>query len=285
MNMAKRFPQDGKIRESIVDGIFYPAEEEELTKLIENLLKTCKGDTGDAFAIISPHAGYSFAGEFIASSFKAAMKRPVKNVVIVAPVHTDPISNIFLPESKFFLTPLGAIEVNQSIIEELLSCSTNILRQDLPHLEEHCIEVHLPFIRYLFPEARIVPILLGSSTMSCIKLLSNALQLTFAGSYAQTLFVVSANMTSHMTKYDTDEETDKFLDMIKRSDWKGIAEARAKGVISSCGAACISTILSFNEVEFSAKIIATGSSGEQSEEAGDVVTYAAIALENKKEKT
>jgi AmmeMemoRadiSam system protein B len=284
IDMARKSPQDGKIRESIVDGIFYPAEENELRTLIDNLIQTSKAEEGSAFAIVAPHAGYSYAGEFIASSFKAASKRAVKNVVIIAPIHTDPEANIFLPESKFFLTPLGAIEVNMQLANEILSCSTSILQKDLPHLEEHCIEVHLPFIRHLFPDAKIVPILLGNSTTSCVKLLSNALQLTFAHSYSQTLFVVSANMTSHMNKENTEIETKILFDLINAFDWRGIIEAKASGRISSCGAGCISTILSFNEIEYETKIIATGSSEKQNEEHGEIVTYASIAINNKKEK-
>jgi AmmeMemoRadiSam system protein B len=285
MHMAKKFPQDGKIRESIVDGIFYPSDEEGLHALIERLLSSSPAETGSSFAIISPHAGYSYAGEFMASSFKSARKRSVKNVVVIAPIHTDPMSNVFLPESKFFLTPLGAIEVNQEVVEDLLSCSTSILRKDLPHLEEHCIEVQLPFVKYLFPDAKIVPILLGNHTMSNVKSLSNALQLTFSQTYGETLFVVSANMTSHMNKQDTEEETRTLLELIERLDWRGIVEAKNSGKISSCGAGCISAILSFNDIDYDARILSTGSSEKQSEEDGEVVTYAAISVINKKEKT
>jgi AmmeMemoRadiSam system protein B len=282
--MAKRFPQDGKIRESIVDGIFYPAEEDELHALIERLLKNSEVEEGSAFAIVSPHAGYSYAGELIAASFKSAAKRSVKNVVILAPIHTDQTAEVFLPESKFFLTPLGAIEVNMGIVDGLLSCSTSIIQNDVPHLEEHCIEVHLPFIRCLFPEAKIVPILLGNSTMSSVKLLSNALQLTFKASYSQTLFVVSANITSHLNKENTEKETKTLLDLITALDWRGITEAKTAGKLSSCGAGCISTILSFNDIDYRTRIIATGSSEKQNEEHGEVVTYASIAIDNKKEK-
>jgi AmmeMemoRadiSam system protein B len=281
--MAKKAPHEGKIRESIVDGIFYPAEEEELTALIESLLEKSGEDAGNAFAIISPHAGYSYAGEIIARSFKASAKRNIKDVVILAPIHTDPIDHIFLPESKFFLTPLGSLKVNQELADELLSCSTNILRKDLPHLEEHCIEVHLPFIKYLFPEANIVPILLGNSSLRNIKILSNALQLTFAPVYSSTLFVVSSNMTTHMNKEIAEHETKTLIDLITKIDWKGIATAKVSGEISSCGAACIATILSFNDIEYDIRVTSTGSSESLNEDKGDIVNYASISIYNKKE--
>ncbi len=284
IDMNRKFPQNGKIRESIVDGIFYPAEGNELGKLIDTLLAASKAEEGSSFAIVSPHAGYSYAGEFIAASFKAASRRNIKNVVIIAPIHTDPSPSAFLPESKYFLTPLGAIEVNMELVEEILTCSTSILQKDLPHLEEHCIEVHLPFIRHLYPDAKIVPILLGNSAMSSVKLLSNALQLTFASSYERTLFVVSANMTSHMKKENTEKETSVLFELIRNHDWKGIVEAKSAGRISSCGAGCLSVILSFNDIDYATNVLATGSSEKQNEEHGEIVTYASIAINNEKEK-
>ena len=198
--MSKKIPSDGKIRESIVNGIFYPSEEKELITLIENLMSQTERDPGDAFAIITPHAGYTYAGKQIARAFKSTINRQIKNIVIVAPIHSKQDPGIYLPESKFFLTPIGSIPVNQDLVDELLTCSTNILNKDIPHLEEHCIELQLPFIRYLFPNIPIVPILLGNSSEKNIKLLSNALQLTFSSSYDHTLFIITSNMSAYKKK-------------------------------------------------------------------------------------
>lgn len=276
--MGNKSPSEGKIRESIVNGIFYPAEEEELLSLLKNLMNKTKREPGDAFAIISPHAGYSYAGKQIAQAFKTTIERQIKNIVIVAPIHTKPGPGIYLPESKFFLTPIGSIPVNQELVEDLLACSTGILNQDIPHLEEHCIELQLPFIRYLFPHASIVPILLGNSSEKNIKLLSNALQLTFSSSYSQTLFIITSNMTAFIKKEDADRETETLLNLIVDHDWKGIIESKEKGKISACGAGCISTLLSFSNVSYDVKIVGRGSSGDIDTSRKKIVNYAAVAL-------
>ncbi|MBN2535111.1 MAG: AmmeMemoRadiSam system protein B [Spirochaetales bacterium] len=276
--MGKKSPSDGKIRESIVNGIFYPKEEKELTDLIKNFMNKTKTVPGDAFAIISPHAGYSYAGKFIAQAFKTAMRRQIKNIVIVAPIHSRPEPGIYLPESKFFLTPIGSIPVNQELVEDLLACSTGILNQDIPHLEEHCIELQLPFVRYLFPHASIVPILLGNSSEKNIKLLSNALQLTFSSSYTHTLFIVTSNMSAFIEKEDADRETDILLHLILKHDWKGIIDSKEKGEISACGTGCISALLSFSNISYDVKVIDRGSSGDIDTNKKKVVTYASIAL-------
>jgi len=275
--MGKKASKEGKIRESIVDGIFYPSESKELGSLLEKLINGTKKVKGDAFAIITPHAGYSYAGDLLASAFVSAMDRNIENIIIIAPVHNYSSSGIYLPESKFFLTPLGSILVNQELVQELLSCSTKILSMDIPHLEEHCIELQLPFIRYIFPNASIVPVLLGDPSIQNIKILSNALQLTFSPIYNKTLFVITANMTAHINKEEADKETLLLLDNIREKKWQEIANLKKNNNISSCGAGCISTILSFN-LDYKIKVLKQGSSGVQGLNKKKVVNYAAISL-------
>jgi MEMO1 family protein len=279
--MGKKSPSDGKIRESIVNGIFYPSEENELLGLVKSLMKNTKRESGDAFAIVSPHAGYSYAGKQIAQAFKTAASRQIKNIVIIAPIHSKPESGIYLPESKFFLTPIGSIPVNQELAEEILSCSTRIVSQDIPHLEEHCIELQLPFVRYLFPNASIIPILIGDSSEKNIKLLSNALQLTFSSIYESTLFVISSNMSAFVKKDNADHETELLLNLILDHDWKGILRSREKGEITACGAGCISTLLLFNDMSYDINVIDRGSSADIDKGRKKIVNYAAIAFYTK----
>jgi AmmeMemoRadiSam system protein B len=173
------------------------------------------------------------------------------------------------------------MQYNQELVEEMHSCSTEILCKDLPHLEEHCIEVQLPFIRYLFPHASIIPVLLGNSTMRNIKMLSNALQLTFSSLYAHTLFVVTANMTGYIKEEDADKETELLLSLIMEQKWKDIIEQKEKGHLSSCGAGCIASILSFNNVNYRLKVIEQDSSLKIEQHKKKKVNYASIAIYNR----
>lgn len=273
-----------KIREPIVEGIFYPSNKKRLRLIIENLISISNIPSGNSFAIISPHAGQRYSGHLSAGAFKSALEKDIKIAVILAPVHRDPANEIYLPESEYFKTPIGMITVNQNIIDELIACSTNLLRNDIPHLEEHCIEVQLPFLQYLFPTATIVPILMGSTTMKNVKSLSNALQLTFADKYDQTLFVVSANMTSYIKGHNADIEAQSIIKLIKNTDWQGIIKATEKGDISSCGAGCIATILSFEQIKYRIEVLDQCTSAETNFDYSELVHYASIAIYNDGEK-
>jgi AmmeMemoRadiSam system protein B len=274
-----------KIREPIVEGIFYPSDEKHARQLIKKLLSQAGGSQGNALAIMAPHAGYRYAGPIAASSFLAASGRKVKYIVILAPAHRDPQEEIYLPESESFRTPFGLMRVDHALLDELVECSTLFFKNDIPHLEEHCIEVQLPFVQYLFPDAVIVPILLGKVNAGTVKLLSNALQVVFAERYEETLFIISANLTSYIKGTDARQEADTLLRLIARGDSMGIIDAHAKRKISSCGAGCIATLLSFQNINWISEVISHGCSADTNFNYNELVHYAAISFHKKEEKT
>ena len=88
-------------------------------------------------------------------------------------------------------------------------------------------------------------------------------------------------MSAYRKKEDADRETEVLLKLILDHDWKGIIELNKKGKISACGAGCISTLLSFNNISYDIKIIDRGSSAHIDTGKDKVVNYAAIAFYKK----
>ncbi|MBA7615599.1 hypothetical protein ES703_22882 [subsurface metagenome] len=277
-------PEKERIRASIVDGIFYPSEKLELLATIRGLLEKSEVPPGMANVIISPHAAYQYSGHLAAAAFKAAAARKIDLVVLLGPVHREVPQAVLLPESPIFETPLGQVAVHQETIEELETCSTKIIRDDIAHLEEHCLEVQLPFIQHLFPRASIVPILMGAQNLQITTLLSKALRATFADKLDSTLFVISANMASDMFNKMNDSDPAPLIDRIKQQDWRGIINGVRKGHFSSCGAGCIATILSLQDIiGKNVEVLKQGNSAQISGDKKDLVHYAAIAIKKEDE--
>ncbi len=269
------------IRASTVDGIFYPSEKSQLLALVKDLLSSSDVPEGKAGAIITPHAAYRYTGSIQAAAFRSAAARNIDLVVLLGPVHREPADGVILTESTEFETPLGRIPVNEEMIEELQTCSTKIYCNDISHLEEHCLEVQLPFIQHLFPTALVVPILMGKNNIQIVKILANALQITFKDKLESTLFVITANMSSYMIKESDREEIDRFIDLIKQRDWQGIIRDANKGRNSSCGAGCIASVLSLgNILGEKVEILKRGSSADVAGDNKNVVHYAAISISN-----
>ena len=275
-------PLKASIRPSIVDGLFYPARREALAALVDELLAHSAVPEGASFAVISPHAGYEYAGEVMAAAFRAIAQRPVRTAVLIGPVHRDSEKGIFLPESEKFSTPLGDLPVDLEAVAALCARDPLFRRDDIPHLEEHCIEVHLPFLARLFPGLSIVPILLGNAGAVSVSALTRSLASTFAERADDTVFVVSANMASYMTGKDIAAENTALEELLARGDGKGVLAAAEKRRISTCGAAGIAAIISLAGDGCSARVLARGSSLGRDDDPMRIVHYAAVSIEKRK---
>jgi AmmeMemoRadiSam system protein B len=67
-------------------------------------------------------------------------------------------------------TPLGAVELDESLAASILSRSPRIHEDSLAHLREHSLEVQLPFIQYFKNAFKIVPIqMLDTRLETCLE--------------------------------------------------------------------------------------------------------------------
>lgn len=233
-----------RTRESIVDGIFYPSDPEELTQLVQQSLESSTADRHDAVMAVSPHAAYDLCGTSIATAIDSASDRRIETVLVIAPVHREPADAVFVTESNEFLTPIGPIEVDIEASDELESCGTRILRNDIPHLEEHAIEVQLPFIKTVFPEARLVPVLLGRSTRQIMHVAARAIEHVFADSLESLFIVLSSNLCARRTPQEASEQVDRLTRLIRTANPEEIIGESTQGILDACGACCIATGLS-----------------------------------------
>lgn len=274
---AKNVKQQTTLREPIVEGIFYPAEKTELANYLERALAPFEKSRGKAFAIVSPHAAYDYSGAYSAEAFSAAADRKIKTVAIIAPVHREQQDGLFLTESDYFVTPLGKMRVAANLISTMESCGTKIYRNDIPHLEEHAIEVQIPFIQLLYPKAAILPILIGKMTESNITILARALDTTLADAYESTLIVVSSNLTGYSEK-TTSDSTELLFDLIEKGAGKELIARLEKKEISACGAGGIAALFLMNMPSLSAKVLSSTAGSNQKDDEGNTVHYGAIAF-------
>lgn len=271
----------GKTRPTIVDGIFYPAERGKLRGAVADLLGRSETEKGSCIAAVSPHAGYAYAGPVIASAFKCIQLRPVKTAVLLGPVHRDPPDGAFLPESERFATPLGPVAVDSAAVEKLLSYGPVFSRNEVPHLEEHCLEVQLPFLTSLFPEAVIVPILIGDLRAQAIRQLAEALRLTFQEASDYTVFIASANMASYMKGTDTEGDAEKMMRLIQEKDWRAVAATPHKQGLSSCGAAGIAALLAMLGESAAVERLMEADSRSVDSDPKRMVHYAAFGIQGR----
>ncbi|RKX83948.1 MAG: AmmeMemoRadiSam system protein B [Spirochaetes bacterium] len=278
-----------QMRPPIVDGIFYPSSKIKLKKQVEQFINSVERPEDNALAVITPHAAFQYTGRLIAEAFKAAALREIKTVVIIGPMHRDPIDRFALPTARFFLTPMGKIRVNNKYIDALSKADKSFVFNNIPHFEEHSIEIQLPFIQFLFPKADIVPILTGKTTENNIKRLSRSLHLTFGTDYKYILFVATLNTSSYIYGTDPEAEASQFERLLITRNWHEIINAAEHKGLSACNLTGISSILAFadsiNEGKYKIEILDTATTGITTRSMQKRVFYtsAALCLEEKNE--
>jgi len=233
-----------RVRGPVGAGMFYPEDRTEMLEYLHSLdLDGTHSDSqgGYAQAIIAPHGAWNYSGSLVADAFSTAMGRAdsIKRVVVLGPIHDKREKGLFLSNSHSFYTPLGNIPVDKGISEELEFAGTHFEINDIPHLGEHSIEILLPFIKYCFPDASIVPILMGQPETYYIKDLAKALKTVITPVLDETLIVVSCNLSS-----DADQKTARLLaeeavGLFCKKNAQALASAILDGRLNACGGALV----------------------------------------------
>ena len=281
--MERRERSGVKRRASVVNGIFYPEDREALTeRLLSWGLK--EGSAGSGWQVIlAPHGAWNLSGNIAASAFSAAQKqrqksaRTVSRVFLLGTHHHFAEEAIYLSESASFETPLGNVSVDQKINRKLASCSTTIRINDIPHLSEHSVEVLLPMVKYCFPEAKIVPILMGKGSKALISGLGGALRIALEDQMEESLVVISSNISQNPDPEKAQFMADEFRFLLENMDAGVYLKRLASGGISACGGALVGALLEsglFDGKHFSALCPFSHSSMENKE----TVYYGAFAL-------
>ncbi len=269
---------DSCVREPIVDCIFYPATEHELKNNIASHIQQSPIISDSVQAIMTPHAGYDFAGSLMAGAFKSCAARTIDTVIILGPVHRDPEEAVYFPVSTSFRTPIGLVPTNEEAIEALIYEDDRFIKNEIPHLEEHCIEVQLPYIQYLFPEADIVPILMGKVSKNLSESLGRALNFVFSRNLGSVLLVATSNLTAYLEFGEATSQADKALAYIQEGDWDSLFTEHQNRKISCCGCGCLYTIVSMASVTGKPDLLLRGDSCQTNGDTVNTVQYAALAI-------
>lgn len=152
------------LREPVVAGQFYPDDAARLRSAIEAFMKDARPARVEApVALIVPHAGYIFSGQIAADGYRQVAGLAVETVVILGTNHTSgTFRRVSVYDGAGYRTPLGVAAVDRPMAEALVKEGGAVFDATL-HAREHSVEVQVPFVQIVFPNARIVPVVVGSA--------------------------------------------------------------------------------------------------------------------------
>lgn len=143
-------------------GSFYEASPDACRRHVEQMLDgaTVPDDLpSPRYGGIVPHAGWAFSGVLACQTFKAlAETRDVSTFVLFGADHTGTAAQGELFDAGAWQTPLGEVPVDEELASEILDASGSIRPNPSVHAHEHSLEVQVPIIQVLCPNAKILPL-------------------------------------------------------------------------------------------------------------------------------
>lgn len=113
-------------------------------------------DLGEVVGGVVPHAGWSCSGPTAAKVFLALRPAAPETFVLFGAAHRPCSRQAQAHPAAAWATPLGDVQVDVELLEAVSDAGIQVSPDN--HEGEHSIEVQLPFIQVLFPDARILPI-------------------------------------------------------------------------------------------------------------------------------
>lgn len=107
-------------------------------------------------ALIGPHAGYRFSGPTAAHAYLNLDEKKtekIKKVFLLGPSHKVYLDFIATTQCTEWATPLGNWVVDREIVDKLCLQESLFQKIDKDYEEnEHSLEMHLPYLRYMFKD-------------------------------------------------------------------------------------------------------------------------------------
>ena len=274
------------IRPAAVAGTWYPGTAGALTRDVDGYLQHAGDWTGGPIqAVLAPHAGLMFSGPVGAHAYRAAASGRFDVIVLAGPSHFVAFDGVSIFPDGAFATPLGEALIDGAVAAAL---SSSPVVRTLPsaHQREHSLEMQLPFVRRLFPAAKIVPLVMGFQTRDTILGLADALAAACRG--RQALLVGSTDL-SHYFDAQTAERLDgRVQALVSAFDPEGLLDLfeeypeHERGRYVACGGGpAIAVMMAARQLGATdGRVLKYAHSGEVSGDYTGVVGYLAAAFGN-----
>jgi AmmeMemoRadiSam system protein B len=275
------------IRKSPIAGAWYPGEKKQLEKQIEDYFTKAKTPAlrGRICALISPHAGIQWSGQAAAYGYKLLKGKKTKRVIVLGPSHYSGFRGIATSGEDFYETPLGKIKVDRTISDALYKIPL-FQGPRTAELQEHSLEMQLPFLQYSLGEFMLVPLVVGELSINDYAEAARALSPYLD---ADTIVVASSDFTHYGDRFgylpfkNNPRENLKKLDSgaiqkIIAKDFQGFLNYVDETGATICGTKPIGILLQMLPAKAQGTLLDYYTSGELTGDFSNSVSYASIAF-------
>jgi AmmeMemoRadiSam system protein B/AmmeMemoRadiSam system protein A len=203
----------------------------------------------------------------------------------MGPSHTGAGAPFSILTEGTWRTPLGNVEIDSELAKAILANCSHLKEDRLAHLQEHSIEVQLPFIQYFRPDIKFVPITLSHANASIYRNIGVAIAKAIKDTGKEVVIVASGDMNHYESQKITHTKDRQAIESILKLEAGELLERVREFNISMCGygtAACL--IYAAKEMgPVKTELVKYQTSGDVTHDFEAVVGYAGIIFKGLKE--
>ena len=269
------------IRQPAVANQFYPGRESDLKKDVSGRIKSAAGGQKKekVLALVSPHAGYIYSGNVAGAVY--SMAEITNDVIVMGPNHHGLGAPFAVMAQGIWNMPGGDITINEKLANLLIEESRYLSADNQAHIQEHSVEVQLPFIQYIKSEVEFVPIVLGRADFKTCEEIGKAMARAIKIYSKPVVIIASTDMTHYESQEMAKKKDQLAIDKILSFDPAGLLDTVNRNNISMCGVIPTTiTLVAAKELGGTkASLVTYATSGDISGDYSYVVGYAGFIIQ------
>lgn len=220
-------------RPPAVAGAFYEADATALGRTVDSLLGGATPGGEDWPAAMVPHAGLRFSGGIAAGVLKRL--RIPKSVIVIGPKHTQLGVDWAVAPCRTWVLPGITVESDVDLARALCAAIDGLELDAGAHQGEHAIEVELPLLARLAPQAKVVGVAVGEADLEGCRRFASGLAGVLRGLEDPPLLLVSSDMNHYASDAENRRLDALALEALETGDAENLYNTVRENEISMCG--------------------------------------------------
>ncbi|MCX7424559.1 MAG: AmmeMemoRadiSam system protein B [Planctomycetia bacterium] len=219
-------------RPAAVAGLFYPGSADEITRSLDTMLPGRRKPEHWAGAMV-PHAGWVYSGK-LAAGVLGRIAIPSR-VIIFSPKHKPGGADWAVAPNSRWQLPGRDVASDPELAARLAESIDGLALDAVSHRAEHAIEVQLPILARLAPDARVVGIAMHDGDWPALARFAEQLAGVLSELPEPPLLVISTDMNHFADDAETRRRDRLALDAIEALDPRRLLDVVRSESITMCG--------------------------------------------------
>jgi AmmeMemoRadiSam system protein B len=262
-------------RSPTVAGYFYPASAAEIRAMMAKFVDK-NAPREEAVGLLVPHAGYQYSGAVTGAALSRIKFKDT--FIIMGPTHSGLGKPFSVWTGGTWRTPLGDVQVDAELANKMVALSHHLEEDYRAHQEEHAVEVQLPFLQYIKPDVKIVPVILSGAPLSVYKEIGRDIARAITEFKREAVIMASGDMTHYEPHHVAREKDMKAVEAMLALDEDELTQRYRRLNISMCAYAPVVCLMAAAKElgATGAELVKYQTSGDATGDKSAVVGYAGV---------